>query len=232
MLWLLACVTADPLPERGAAPEFEVVSPVLKRLTQTQYGNSLRDLLGSALVVPNDLEPDDASEGLLVLGGTVNSLSARGVEQYETAAFDVAAQVRADPEMRAALMPCAIDDAPTDAAAEAENESCVSDTLEALGHRAWRRPLEPAELLRLTTVAAAARSTLGSWDDGVEYGVAAILQSPNFLYRIEVGEDDPDAAAGGQAGAHGYGGRERREHPASAYLTPVQRPDHTEPGAS
>lgn len=196
MLWLLACVTADPLPERGAAPEFEVVSPVLKRLTQTQYGNSLRDLLGSALVVPNDLEPDDASEGLLVLGGTVNSLSARGVEQYETAAFDVAAQVRADSDMRAALMPCAIDDAATDAAAEAENETCVSDTLEAFGHRAWRRPLEPAELLRLTTVASAARSTLGSWDDGVQYGVVAILQSPNFLYRIEVGEDDPDAAAG------------------------------------
>lgn len=154
---------------------------MLKRLTRSQYSNSLRDLLGDELVVPDDLEPDASSEGLLVLGGAVNSLSSLGVEQYEAAAFDVASQVLASDGMRAALVPCA-----------SEDEACARSTLEAFGRRAWRRPLEPAEVDRVVGLATAAGETLGSWDQGVEYGLAAILQSPNFLYRVELGEDDPD----------------------------------------
>lgn len=178
LLLLLACVTAD-LP-REAAPDVELAGPVLKRLTQAQYGNSLRDLLGDTLVVPEDLEPDAASDGLLVIGGTVNSLSSLGVEQYETAAFDVAAQALGDETLRARLVTCTTAD-----------DECARATLEAFAHRAWRRPPTAAELDRLATTASTAAETLGDWDEGLQYGVASVLQSPYFLYRVEVGEDDP-----------------------------------------
>lgn len=181
MLWLLACVTADPVPDRGATPEIEAAAPVLKRLTQRQYANSVHDLLGASVVVPTDLEPDDASGGLLLLGGTVNSLSALGVEQYEGAAFDVAAQVMADPALRAARVAC-----------DTAEADCRASTLEALAHRAWRRPVTAEERARLVAVADTAAATLGSGDSGLEYGIAAVLQSPNFLYRVELGEADPD----------------------------------------
>lgn len=181
MLWLLACVTADPVPDRGPAPGVEAAAPVLKRLTRAQYANSVHDLFGAEVVVPTDLEPDDASGGLLLLGGTVNSLSSRGVEQYETAAFDVAAQVMADPALRGALVAC-----------DTAESACREDTLAAIGRRAWRRPLASDELARITGVASSAADTLASGDAGLEYGLAAVLQSPNFLYRVEVGEPDPD----------------------------------------
>lgn len=176
---LLACVTPDP--PREPPPTLEPAGPVLKRLTAAQYGNSLRDLLGDTLVVPDDLEPDAASDGLLVVGGTVNSLSSLGVEQYETAAFDVAAQALGDETLRARLIPCSTED-----------DACASAVLEALGRRAWRRPLTDAELGRITDVARNASVVLGDWDRGLEYGVASILQSPHFLYRVELGEDDPE----------------------------------------
>lgn len=179
MLFLLACVTADPA--RESAPVVEPAGPVLKRLTQAQYANSIRALFGDAIVVPDDLEPDAASDGLLVIGGTVNSLSSLGVEQYETAAFDVAEQVMASDELRSAVVSC-----------DTEDDACSRAVIEALGRMAWRRPLEDAELDRVASIASTAAATLGSWDEGLTYGIAALLESPYFVYRVELGEDDPD----------------------------------------
>jgi hypothetical protein len=44
-------------------------------------------------------------------------------------------------------------------------------------------------------VADLAATQLGDFHEGLTYGVAALLQSPNFLYRVEYGEPDPEAPA-------------------------------------
>ena len=56
-----------------------------------------------------------------------------------------------------------------------------------------RRPLADEELDTLVTLSSGASAVLGTFDDGLVYGLAAILQSPNFLFRIELGEDDPES---------------------------------------
>lgn len=189
MIWLYACAAPGPASlataPRGVVPEVELAGPVLKRLTRTQYENTLHDLLGAGILVPDDLEPDAASNGLLLLGGTVNSLSAVGVEQYESAAFDVAHRALVDPTAHAALVACT-----------AMDEACTRATLGTFGRRAWRRPLTPEELDRITAIATTAGTTLGTWDEGLEFGLAAIVESPFFLYRVEMGEDDPDVPGG------------------------------------
>jgi hypothetical protein len=178
---------ADVAPQpdlRGAAPEVVSSAPVLKRLTAPQYTNTLHDLLGAEVLVPDDLEPDAAANGLLQLGAGVNALSGYGVEHYETAAFDVAEHALAIPAVRTRVVPCT--------PVATRDDTCARAVLEPLGHRAWRRPLTSAEVDRVVGVAGVAATTLGDFDTGLTYGIAALLESPNFLYRIELGEEDPD----------------------------------------
>ena len=191
LLALLSACGTEPtrLPgDRGDPPSATAPAPVLKRLTAAQYRNSVQDLLGEGLLLPTSLEPDAAVEGLYALGAGVGDVSSWGVEKYEEAAFDLAEQALADPAIQAALVPCT----PTGAV----DSACARAALDALGARAWRRPLTADELDVLVGLADGAGATLGDFDQGLAYAVAALLQSPHFLYRVELGEADPaDPAA-------------------------------------
>ncbi len=155
----------------------------LHRLTQAQFTNALHDLLGSSVVVPSALEPDLEIDGFYTVGGSVGSVSARGVGEYETAAFQVAGQALAAGPGRAALVGCTpsgISDA-----------ACAGSFFASFGRRAWRRPLAADELSRITGVATTAATTLKDFYQGLAFGVAALLESPNFLYRVELGTPVP-----------------------------------------
>jgi hypothetical protein len=64
-----------------------------------------------------------------------------------------------------------------------EESSCARQIAENLAHRAFRRPVTTDEVARLVRFYDAARKGGGSFDLGVEQIVAAVLASPNFLYR-------------------------------------------------
>jgi hypothetical protein len=164
----------DPDPPGEAA---------LARLTAVQYDNTVRDLFGDELVVPTKLEPDTSIDGLIAIGASQTSISPRGVEQYETASLDIAGQVMDEGPMRDRLVTCT--------PAAAADDGCAREVLADLGLRAWRRPLTAAELDTLANIATSSATTLGDFYDGLELAVGAILQSPYFLYRIELGEPDP-----------------------------------------
>jgi Protein of unknown function (DUF1592)/Protein of unknown function (DUF1588)/Protein of unknown function (DUF1587)/Protein of unknown function (DUF1585)/Protein of unknown function (DUF1595)/Ca-dependent carbohydrate-binding module xylan-binding len=55
-----------------------------------------------------------------------------------------------------------------------------------LAHRAFRRPVTPAELDRLTSYVTRARGKGQSFERGIQLAVEAILVSPNFIFRVEV----------------------------------------------
>lgn len=171
--------TGEPV-ERGPAPEVTPGAPALRRLTQSQYENALRDMFAGELYVPTNLEPDNDVEGLLSVGASTTSVSAYGVELYEAAALTVAEQVLASPEAKAALLSCT----PTGP----DDATCAAEVLGALARRAWRRPVSAAEVGRLAELVAQIGAAEGSFDAGMVYGVAAVLQSPHFLYRREHGE--------------------------------------------
>jgi hypothetical protein len=156
----------------------------IHRLTRAQYANAVHDLLGASIAVPTALEPDVESGGITSVsfasvGSSIGSVSRRGIEQYEAAAFKVAEQAMAEGPARAALVGCA--------PKGVSDEACARSFLTSFGRRAYRRPLEAAELDRLTAITTQAATTLGDFHRGLELGVAAILQSPHFLYRVELG---------------------------------------------
>ncbi|MEC8192623.1 MAG: DUF1592 domain-containing protein [Myxococcota bacterium] len=164
------------------APEVTLPSPTLRRLTRSQYDNAIRELLGDGLVLPSNLEPDEATDGLQAIGASLTTISPRGVEQYESAAFGLAEQVFENEVLRGELVPCT--------PSGVVDEACAEETLAAFGRRAWRRPLESAELDTLLAVAAQAATVLDDFDAGLRYAVAAVLQSPNFLFRVELGDGE------------------------------------------
>ncbi len=153
--------------------------PVLKRLTQAQYEASIVDLLGAGLTLPSNLEPDLAVEGLLSVGASISTVSKRGVEQYEAAARSLAGQLVADKQRLAGLLPCVPNGA--------VDVACLTQFLTLRGRLIWRRPLTKAELARLVAIGTKAATTLKSFDAAIEYSLAALLQSPHFLYRVELG---------------------------------------------
>jgi hypothetical protein len=67
------------------------------------------------------------------------------------------------------------------------SESCGWASVERFANRAWRRPLEDEERERLQAFWQANWSA-GTPDEAIVLTVAGVLQSPQFLYRIERGD--------------------------------------------
>ena len=177
-----APIVADP----PVQPEVTPGAPVLRRLTEEQYGNTVHALLGADVVLPTALEPDASASGLREVGAGTNAVSPHGVEQYEDASYLLARQALAA-ERRASVVPCT----PT----ATVDDACAAQFVRTMGRRAWRRSLTDEEVTRLVGVAQLASTQLGDFHEGLAFALAALLQSPNFLYRVELGEPDPSNPA-------------------------------------
>jgi hypothetical protein len=149
-------------------------------LTNAQYENSIHDVLGADLFVPSDNEPDYRLRGFLSVGAGSASISPRGVERFEGAAFSVAEQAM-EPGVREGLLECA----PVLGA----GDPCTRTEIARLGRSLWRRPLLASELDGITAVVAEAGTVLADPWDAFEFGLALLLQSPHFLYRVELGHE-------------------------------------------
>jgi hypothetical protein len=93
--------TPKPAPELAVPAESH-----LRRLTARQYANAIRDLFGPDVVVASRLEPDVPVEGLVAIAASRTTISPRGVEQFETSAYEIATQALAPGPVRDALVTC------------------------------------------------------------------------------------------------------------------------------
>jgi mono/diheme cytochrome c family protein len=76
-----------------------------------------------------------------------------------------------------------------------DDTACATKILTNLARRAYRRPVTPADVEAPLSFYKRARQSGGNFDDGIRSGVARVLSSPYFIYRVE---QDP---AGARAGA-------------------------------
>ena len=74
-----------------------------------------------------------------------------------------------------------------------DERSCARQILETLARRAYRRPVTDADIDPLLDFHAEGRAQ-GTFDDGIERAIEALLVSPHFLLRVE---QDPAGAAPG-----------------------------------
>lgn len=147
----------------------------IRRLTDAEYQASVSALIGSAADgVSADFVPDSRQSGFTVNDAQrVDPVFAR---QLAGAAVTLAADIRSRVGERA---PC------TDKTAGAE--ACATAFIKAFGEQAYRRPLADDEVQQLLIVFRAGFDG-GSYDEGVELVVRAMLQSAAFLYHTEIGD--------------------------------------------
>lgn len=154
----------------------------LRRLSHVEYGHTVEALLGPGLPAGLPAQPTAALAPDEVVDGFDNHAAALVVtdllaDQYRALAEELAAAVDIGP-----LVPCGVADG---------GRACARAFIVDFGLRAFRRPLTAGDIDRYLAL-----YDLVAVDDGFEAGVrwiiGAMLQSPHFLYRTELGRRDGD----------------------------------------
>jgi hypothetical protein len=162
-----AGTAGEPLPvtcdvtQPGPAP--------LRLLTRFQYDNAVRDLLGDTTRPSLGFPPENEVDGYRT-NASANLANPLLVESYLTAAEAVAARAA---ERVTEIAPCDSGD----------TVACGHAFVTSFGARAFRRPLTDAEQLPLWMLFDSGNSA--SYAKGIELTIQAILQSPQFLYRVD-----------------------------------------------
>lgn len=174
-----ACGSDEATP---AAPRH--AEPRMRKLLGKQYVSSVRALLGPSAAAVAKPPPDIASQGFDAIGAAELAIGETALVGYEQSAQLIANRVVADAAQLPALMGCT--------PAGTGDAACFEKFARAFGRRAFRRPLTDAEVARYVAVATGVAARFGKPYAGTAYLVMAFLQSPYFLYQIEVGEPDPE----------------------------------------
>lgn len=121
--------------------------------------------------LPAEVRPERYAFDNNVAAGLVTSVHA---EQYMQAAAAVATAAVAT---AAAWRPCA---------PEGDGSACAEQVAREVGRRVWRRPLADDEVDKLAGLITGE----ASFDEGLRVALQAMLASPYFLYKFELGEPD------------------------------------------
>jgi hypothetical protein len=161
----------------------------IRRLTESQYRHAIADIFGDDIKVAGRFEPDIRADGLLAVGSGRVTVTPAGFEQYDSIAQGIALQV-VDEKHRAAEIPCR----PT--SPSAPDDSCAAQFFRKTGRLLFRRPLTDDEVGEQVAVAHEAALTLHDFHGGLAYGLTALIAAPEFLFRVEAAEPDPNNPGG------------------------------------
>jgi Protein of unknown function (DUF1592)/Protein of unknown function (DUF1588)/Protein of unknown function (DUF1587)/Protein of unknown function (DUF1595)/Protein of unknown function (DUF1585) len=172
--------------QAGAQGSNGTVDPpptLMRRLTNAEYSNAVSDLLGepTGADVRFDLPEDPRGYGF-DNDAEVETITSVHADRYSHAAETMVASVLGTPARRTQVLGC---DPATGAA-------CLTSIIQHFGRLAYRRPLTPAEVTGYLATATAAGTATPN--DGVSAILQAMLASPYFLFRVELGSPDPQRA--------------------------------------
>ena len=162
----------------GAPAACGQATQTVRRLTQTEYDNTVRDLLGDASQPANSFPADSRNLGF------DNNLQTLSTPPALVAGYESAAEkLIADAWGRdAAVTPTAwlrVCDVAT------AGRDCAQQMVARFAKKAWRRPLGADELTALMALVDAARSQGDDLATGTQLALRAVLMSPNFVFRVE-----------------------------------------------
>jgi hypothetical protein len=158
----------------------------LRRLTRFEYNNTVRDLAKVTDSPAQHFPPEKLGSGFGT-DASQQSASTALIEKYFDTARSIAAALTS-PTRIGELAPCAA------APAAAEEAACARSVIESFVPRAFRRPLEAGEADGLAELFQKLRGAGNSFTSSVAAVLEATLQSPEFLYRPELGKPLPGRA--------------------------------------
>jgi hypothetical protein len=151
----------------------------LRRITRFEYNNTVRDLL-RLTTRPADVLPGEALGTGFGNDADALTTSHQLADGYRTIAQQIAQGVTADASAVANVTGC-------DPLANGE-DACRQQFLSTYLMRAFRRPPSAEEITAYEGAFAQGKMLGGDFASGVRAVVERSLQSPQFLYRVELGE--------------------------------------------
>jgi Protein of unknown function (DUF1592)/Protein of unknown function (DUF1588)/Protein of unknown function (DUF1587)/Protein of unknown function (DUF1595)/Protein of unknown function (DUF1585) len=193
---------ADGGPSGGGGPPpppptgtsfIDPVASGLSRLTNAEYSQTVTDVLGE----PPDAAtryafPSDPKEHGFDNNTSLLHISPKHGDRFEAAAEGIAAATFAAPARRAMILAC-------DPAADA---TCLRTYIQRLGRRLYRRQVTAAETDSLVKLAGSLTPDAADPFLGPRTVLEAMLQSPYFLFHVELGV--PDTQRAGVVGLDGF----------------------------
>ncbi len=170
---LSACGGVEEETQDDGERTLDVGEGVVRRLTAVEYKNTVRDLLGLEVDIES-FPPDEETFGF------DNNSSAQSVSPLLAETYMNTAEALAEAADVATRLPCTLD--------TPEPLACAADFIRDFGLQAYRRPLLDPEVEALLGVAQWGLDN-ADFETAMSLVIQGVLQSPNFLYRAEVGEE-------------------------------------------
>ena len=146
----------------------------LQLLSHQQYLNTIKELAGDVPGLDQALGDDVASSAFGLIQADVSQVQ---LEHYQQAAQIVAGVIVGNQASLDKIAPCATGTAPTD---------CAKNMVQKFGALAYRAPVtDAADIDRHVQLFSVGAAT--SYAHGIEMLLQGMLQSPRFLYRVEIG---------------------------------------------
>ncbi|MDX2024574.1 MAG: DUF1592 domain-containing protein [Deltaproteobacteria bacterium] len=153
------------------------VAVPMRRLTEVQYRNAIRDIFQGQATLPKDFAIPTL--GAPTSGFTTdtgyNAVDLGVARELNDAAITIPLSVV---DKLSTLLPCA----------STPNEACAQTFIDTYGRRAYRRPLLDSEKATLLKAFKLGTGT-DAFKDGIAAVVATILNSPEFTYQTEAGSN-------------------------------------------
>lgn len=159
--------------------ECRVKHAPIRRLTRFEYNNTVEALLGDTTRPGNALPSEEIGNGF---GNDANSLSVSSLlaEQYGKVAEGIANRVIDNPAQWQQLHACVQN------LQSSTQRSCADQIIERLLPRAFRRTATATELDNFKSLQRSVAQS-DDFEASIAVVIEAVLQSPEFLYRVEKG---------------------------------------------
>jgi len=171
-----------PAPKCGDQAAVTPGRAPLRRITKFEYNATVADLLGDTTRPALALNSELLGNGF---GNDADAQPTSGtvVPDYAKIAEEIAVRATETPAALAALNACASN------VSDQTQSACARSIIESLAPRAYRRPVETAEVDELVALSDSVYPVFG-FSSAIAAVIEAILQSPEYLYRVEFGTPD------------------------------------------
>jgi hypothetical protein len=150
---------------------------VLRRLSKLEYQLTLEELFQLEQAPDVSAVPEDSDQEGFRTVAALENVSDQHLRAYVDIASGLATALLADPARRAKVIGC-----------EIASEGCLEAFARSFGKLSYRRELEASEVTDLVTRARAAALDA---EDEFRFVIEALLSSPSFTFRVEVGDGGP-----------------------------------------
>ncbi len=154
----------------------------VRRLTKFEYNVTVADLLGDTTKPALALNSELLGNGF---GNDADAQPSTGtvIPDFAKVAEQVATRATETPAALAALHACASN------VNDQTQQACARSIIETLAPKAFRRPVEATEVDELVALSDSVYPVFG-FPSAIAAVIEAILQSPDYLYRVEFGAPD------------------------------------------